>query len=57
MIVKVDQEGFDAIKKLCDHALRTMGLQALKMVEGVHGNIELENQDNGKKKEIGSEDV
>ena len=51
MIVKVDQEGFDAIKKLCDNALRTMGLQALKLVEGVHGNIELENQDNGKEKE------
>ncbi len=51
MIVKVDQEAFDAVKKLCDNALRTMGLGALKLVAGVHGNIILENQENGKAKE------
>lgn len=57
MIIKVDQEGFDAIKKLSDNALRTMGLQALNLVEGVHNNIELEDQDNGKEKKIDTENV
>jgi len=50
MIIKVDQEAFDAVKKLCDNALRTMGLASLKLVEGVHNNIELEIAENGKEK-------
>lgn len=57
MIIKADQEGFDAIKKLSDNALRTMGLEALKLVEGVHHNLELEKQDNGKETEKRSENV
>lgn len=51
MIVKCDQEGFDAVKKLCDNALRTMGLAALTLVENVHKNIVLENENGKEKKE------
>jgi hypothetical protein len=57
MIIKVDQEGFDAVKKLCDSALRTMGLGALTLVENVHKNIVLENEENGKEKKEQPENV
>jgi hypothetical protein len=57
MKIKVDQEGFDALKKLCDNAMRTMGLAALKLVEDVHGNIDLEIIENGKEKKEQPENV
>lgn len=57
MIIKVDQDGFDAVKKLCDNALRTTGIGALTLVENVHKNIVLENEENGKEKKEQANDI
>lgn len=51
MIVRVDPEAFDAIKKLCDLALRAAGLQSRQIVNGILDNLLMEVIDNGQKKE------
>ena len=42
MIVRVDPEAFDAIKKLCDLALRTAGLASRPMVNRILDNMLME---------------
>jgi len=47
MIIRVDPEAFDAIKKLCDLALRAAGLQCRHWVNGILDNILMEVTDDG----------
>ncbi len=45
MIIEVDNDGFEAIKQLCDIALRQGGMNNLQGIQIVLNSVSLKNKD------------